>query len=248
MNAKEALKEGSLDVAVLLTEGIITEIHKGNPSRILQIYVQSPLRWGIHVSADSAYQHINELENKRAAISRFGSGSHLMAYVHADNNNWDLDSQKFHIVNSLQGGREALLNGTADYFLWEKFTTKPYVDKGEFRILGECPTPWPCFVIAVREELLLTQTEILDKLLDTINASTLQLKKNPNAAEVVSNRYQLQKEDVKKWFSETQWSDTKLIDINTIKKVQNRLLSLNMIDQPMQPNTFCSSLTNERVK
>jgi hypothetical protein len=31
--------------------------------------------------------------------------------------------------------------------------TKPLVDKGIFRI-GDCPTPWPCFVIAVRDELI----------------------------------------------------------------------------------------------
>ena len=243
----QALQEGTLDVAVLLTEGIIKAIHKGNPSRILQVYVQSPLRWGIHVAAGSVYQDVIELENKKAAISRFGSGSHLMAYVHANNNNWDLDSQEFNVVNSLQGGREALLNGTVDYFLWEKFTTKPYVDKGEFRILGECPTPWPCFVIAVREELLLTHPDILEKMLDTINASSLELKNNPNAVELVSNRYQLKKEDVKQWFSETQWSDTKSIDLNTMKKVQDRLLSLNMIDQPMSPSAFCTSLSKESI-
>jgi hypothetical protein len=27
------------------------------------------------------------------------------------------------------------------------------VDKGIFRRIGDCPTPWPCFVIAVREIL-----------------------------------------------------------------------------------------------
>jgi hypothetical protein len=32
--------------------------------------------------------------------------------------------------------------------------TKPLVDKGIFRRIGDCPTPWPCFVIAVRDEIL----------------------------------------------------------------------------------------------
>jgi hypothetical protein len=34
------------------------------------------------------------------------------------------------------------------------FMTKPLVDKGIFRRIGDCPTPWPCFVIAVRDEIL----------------------------------------------------------------------------------------------
>ena len=36
--------------------------------------------------------------------------------------------------------------------MWEKFTTKPLVDTNTFRHIGDCPSPWPCFVIAVREE------------------------------------------------------------------------------------------------
>ena len=84
-------------------------------------------------------------------------------------------------------------------------------------------------------------------MLDTINASSLELKKNPNAVELVSNRYQLKKEDVEKWFSETQWSDKKHIDLNAMKKVQDRLFSLNMIDQPIPTSAFCTSLVKENV-
>ena len=29
--------------------------------------------------------------------------------------------------------------------------TKPLVDNGIFRRIADCPTPWPCFVIAVRD-------------------------------------------------------------------------------------------------
>ena len=119
----KALREGELDIAILLTEGIIADIHRGNPSKIVQFYVKSPLRWGIHVGAQSKFESVADLENTRAAISRFGSGSHLMAYVNADNHNWDLAQQKFEVVKNLDGGREFLSKGDTDYFLWEKFTT-----------------------------------------------------------------------------------------------------------------------------
>ena len=99
----------------------------------------------------------------------------------------------------------------------------------------------------MREELLLTHSETLEKMLDTINSSTQRLNKEPNAVGLISNRYNLKKEDVEKWFSETQWSATKSIDLNTIKKVQDRLLSLNMIDHPMPPSAFCTSLAKENV-
>ena len=60
------------------------------------------------MGAQSNYHSVADLENSRAAISRFGSGSHLMAYVNADDNNWDLDHQKFEVVKNLSGGREFL--------------------------------------------------------------------------------------------------------------------------------------------
>jgi hypothetical protein len=37
--------------------------------------------------------------------------------------------------------------------MWERFMTKPLVDKGIFRRVGDCPT-LALFVIAVREDVL----------------------------------------------------------------------------------------------
>jgi hypothetical protein len=39
----------------------------------------------------------------------------------------------------------------APIILWERFMTKPVVEE---YLEGDCPTPWPCFVIAVRDEIL----------------------------------------------------------------------------------------------
>ena len=46
-----ALRNDEIDVAIILTEGIIKDIANGNPSKIIQNYVSSPLHWGIHVAA-----------------------------------------------------------------------------------------------------------------------------------------------------------------------------------------------------
>ena len=243
----KALRDGDLDIAILLTEGIIADIHRGNPSKIVQFYVKSPLRWGIHVGAKSKFESIADLENTRAAISRFGSGSHLMAYVNADNHNWDLAQQKFEVVKNLDGGREFLTKGDADYFLWEKFTTKPYVDNGEFRIVGECPTPWPSFVVAVREDLLLTHYKEIEKILKIVNESCKKVKANENSIEEIAERYQLKKEDVAIWFKETEWAYNCTIDAETIDKVQDRLISLEIIEAKMNFDILCSPF-DERLK
>tara|TARA_B100000795_G_scaffold222422_1_gene177345 strand:- start:4049 stop:4936 length:888 start_codon:yes stop_codon:yes gene_type:complete len=244
----KALRTGELDIAILLTEGIIADIHRGNPSKIVQFYVKSPLRWGIHVGAKSSFRSVNDLENSRAAISRFGSGSHLMAYVNADNYKWDLAKQKFEVVKNLDGGREYLAEGKADYFLWEKFTTKPYVDNGEFRIIGECPTPWPSFVVAVREELLLTHHNEIEQILKIVNESCSQVKTSDNTVKEISERYQLKEEDVAVWFNETEWAYNGDLDTNTINKVQERLIDLEIIDAKMDFDILCKPFDEQLEK
>lgn len=226
----QMLRNGETDIAVILTEGVVKDIVAGNPSKIVQIYVQSPLIWGIHVAANSPYQTIDDLENKIVAISRYGSGSHLMAYVQAQEEKWNTANLRFEVINTLDGAVEALTEGTADYFMWERFMTKPIVDKGIFRRVGDCPTPWPSFVIAVTEQALATKGEAIAQVLDIINSITLKFKEVPNIDETLANRYGQKVEDIREWLKLTRWSQTKLDKI-TFDNIQEQLLQLGITDK-----------------
>jgi ABC-type nitrate/sulfonate/bicarbonate transport system substrate-binding protein len=225
----QMLRDGTADIAVILTEGIIKDIVNGNPSKIVQVYVESPLIWGIHVAAHSTFQNLADLENSKAAISRLGSGSQLMAYVNAKNQGWDTSKLQFEIVNTLDGGVTALTEGRADYFMWERFMTKPLVDKGIFRRIADCPTPWPCFVIAVREEVLAKQPETINRLLEIINAKTQNFKGIPNIVNLLATTYNQKTEDLEEWLSLTNWSQEK-IDLDLLESIQKQLLELNIIE------------------
>ncbi len=227
----KGLRDGDIDIAVILTEGIIKDIIAGNKTKIVQTFVQSPLIWGIHVAEKSSYKNLNELKGSKAAISRYGSGSHLMAYINAQNNNWDLEKDlNFEVIKNLDGAVEGLTQEKADYFMWEKFTTKPLVDDGIFRRIGNCPSPWPCFVIAVREDFLKTNKEDVKTILDIVNNTTSDFKDIPSIDRMIANRYEQEIEDVQEWLSLTEWSQ-ELIDKETIENVQNQLLSLNIIPE-----------------
>jgi ABC-type nitrate/sulfonate/bicarbonate transport system substrate-binding protein len=226
----QMLRDGSTDIAVILTEGIIKDIVKGNNSKLVQIYVESPLIWGIHVAANSKYKTLADLENTKVAISRFGSGSELMAYVNADQQGWDKNNLTFEVVNTLDGAVTALTNGTADYFMWEHFMTKPLVDKGIFRRVADCPTPWPSFVIAVREVILQENPEEIKKLLEVINKQTQSFKSIPNIDAVLETKFQQKIEDIQQWLQLTEWSQNNLSEEMT-ETIQNQLLELQIIDQ-----------------
>lgn len=225
----KALRTGEIDLAVILTEGIIQDIIAGNPSKIVQTFVKSPLIWGIHVAYNSKYRTLEELKGKKAAISRFGSGSHLMSFVNAQNHSWDLKQDlNFVIVKSLDGAVEELATGKSDYFLWEKFTTKPLVDNQTFRKLGECPTPWPCFVIAARTGFLKKEKDALEAILNIINSVTSRFKDIPDIDKIVAKRYNQKIEDVQDWLNLTEWSQ-ELTDRKTIENIQNKLYAVDII-------------------
>ena len=226
----QMLRNGETDIAVILTEGIVKDIIAGNDSKIVQVYVKSPLIWGIHVAANSKYEKLSDLENTKAAISRYGSGSHLMSYVNAQNQNWDTENLQFEVVNTIDGAVEALTSEKADYFMWERFMTKPLVDNGTFRKIADCPTPWPCFVIAVRKVVLDNQPNIIAQILEIINATTEEFKMIPSIDRTLASKYNQKLEDIQEWLSLTHWSQ-KQLDKKTFEKIQNQLHSLNIIEK-----------------
>jgi ABC-type nitrate/sulfonate/bicarbonate transport system substrate-binding protein len=226
----QMLRDGETDIAVILTEGIIKDINAGNESKIVQVYVQSPLIWGIHVDAKSKYVELADLKDKKPAISRLGSGSHLMSIVNANNQNWDTSTLKFETVHTIDGAVEALNSGKADYFMWERFMTKPLVDNGTFRKIADCPTPWPCFVIAVRNEVLKKHPNTIAQILEIINMTSEEFKIIPSIDRTLASKYNQKIEDIQEWLALTHWSQ-KNLDEKMLNKIQNQLFDLKIIDK-----------------
>lgn len=226
----QMLRDNETDIAIILTEGIVKDIISGNTSSIVQTYVESPLIWGIHVAAESQYQTLSDLENTKVAISRYGSGSHLMAYVNAQNQHWNTENLQFEVVNTIDGAVETLTHGKADYFMWERFMTQPLVDKGVFRRVADCPTPWPCFVIAVRNEFLESNRQTIALLLEIINNTTIEFKEIPSIDRTLATKYNQKLEDIQTWISLTKWAQ-KPLEEKVLNKIQNQLFDLKIIEK-----------------
>ncbi len=232
------LDEQEADLAIILTEGIVKSISDGNQSKIVQEFIATPLRWGIHVGYHSTYQKISDLKGTKAAISRYGSGSHLMAYVHAQEENWNTETLNFEIINNLAGSIEALTSGKADYFLWEHFTTKPLVDNGTFRRIGNTTTPWPCFVIAGNSKFIDENKGELQHILEVINQYTREFKDIPSIDRTLANYYNQQLSDIQEWLTLTRWSQ-KQIDSKVVDKVNTTLGNLNLIKKTQSFSRLC---------
>lgn len=225
------LETGSIDIAVLLTEGITKAVLQGLDAKILQVFVTSPLHWGIHVPFKSDIKTVDQLEAQTFAISREGSGSQLMAYVKADQEGWNISDLKFNVIGDVYGGLWALENNEAQAFLWEKYTTFPYCEQGKCRYIDEVVTPWPCFVIAVSNKAYAKHKDLLDKMCTVVNHRAREIKKDENTVEIISWRYNLRSGQVANWLIETDWNYDGIEYPLAFEKTVKYLLKLKLINE-----------------
>jgi len=227
----KALREGEVDACILLTEGIIKDIIAGNKSKIISGYVNTPLIWGVHTGASNHLEHHSNVYDKQYAISRFGSGSHLMAIVDATVHEKKISKNQFTIIKNLDGALESLASMSTDVFYWEKYTTKPYVDSGQLRRVGEFITPWPCFMIAATDDIIEREPEALAHMLSVIHDSCARFMQTDDAIHLVARRYEQQLEDVERWYHATEWATHGWVSDKMLRSVVQNLKVAEVIDQ-----------------
>ena len=237
----QSLRDGELDVACILTDGIVKDITAGNPSKILQVYVDSPLLWGVHAPATRIEEDTAQLIDPVIAISRYGSGSHLMSFLLAKRHDWNPEELKFELVNTLDGAVKSLSADQAQLFLWERYMTQPYVDQGIFKRLETIATPWPSFVIAATDNCIAEKEEALVKMLQIINRYSSDFKDIPSIDRTIASHYDLQVGDVQQWLLRTEFTDQQL-DAKTVEKISKQFLTVGISKDPIKLNDLLFNL------
>jgi hypothetical protein len=164
------LRANELDIAIGLTEGWIAGLltAQGRRERGYQVvgsWVANPLRWAVVTGTGrEGLSEVRDLgsgggdaKKIRVGVSRLGSGSHVMAFVLAQREGWDMGRVEFEVLGPFKELRDGVqVGGKADFFMWEHFTTKGFWQEGqkkELKWLGEIYTPWPSWCVAAREGL-----------------------------------------------------------------------------------------------
>ncbi|MCC7459918.1 MAG: ABC transporter substrate-binding protein [Proteobacteria bacterium] len=202
----KSLRDGTTDLAVVLTEGIVLDIEKGNPSTILDIFVTSPLIWGIHTAADRKETNLQDFSNPKYAISRFQSGSHLMPQLESSQRNQTISESQWNQIHNLNGAIQSLKNHESDIFFWEKFMTSPWVEKNILKRIGEFPTPWPSFVIVARNDFLKSHGAEIQNILQVVRARAEKLQHDPTLPSIVSKQFGLSETSAASWVKAIQWN------------------------------------------
>ncbi|KAJ7903411.1 periplasmic binding protein-like II [Mycena olivaceomarginata] len=185
-----------------LTDPLISGIANGSTAyKLVGSYVSTPLNWAVITGTDTKFKNISDLNGTTIGISRLGSGSQTMAYVMALQQGWPTDDLKFQINNDIRGLINSVNDGTTSAFMWEWFTTKPFVDAGEARFIGSVPTPWPSWLIAAHPtraspEALRSFMTGLSGYVRAFNSASN--RDGPNV-EVIKAKFGYPEEDIKAW-------------------------------------------------
>lgn len=209
-----------IDVAVALTEALITGIAKGRQDyKLVGSYVRTPLNWAVITGTDSRadkYQSIADLRGSTLGISRVGSGSQIMGSVMGLQQQWTEKDLQFQVNDTFENLRKGVNQHephATSAFMWEWYTTKPFADSGEVRFIGNVPTPWPSWTIAASTHTALAapQNEILALFLSKLNESIKEFansdtRSSGKVKEFIVSHHSYKPEDVESWLGTVRWA------------------------------------------
>lgn len=229
----EALKNNSLDIGILLTEGFMAAACAGLRARIAKVYIDTPLVWGIYTAADSGFDFAHDIQRAPIAISRFGSGSHLMSMIHARERSLSLTAKDFSTVHSLHGAVQSLTAHETSFFYWEKFMTRPHVKSGELKQVGEFSAPWSSFLLVVSEDSLRTKRDAILRLLKLMNLECIAFKQDNHSAIALSKRFDMTLPEARKWLADTQWNYDFSVERSSLQNAQRALNTIDLCDETL---------------
>lgn len=201
----QMLREGELDMAVLVTEGAVRDILNGGDHRIVSTFVESPLPWGVHVPASSALRGGADLEHVPYAISRLGSGSHIMAMLHAEQTGWRPRAEDLEVVHNMEGAAQRMAHDPPVIFLWEQYVTSRYVDAGAMRCVDVVRGDWPGFTIVAREDFIRDHAAVMRAALSVLRDEAAALTTDPHSVELVMRNADFGKKLAREWLRHVRW-------------------------------------------
>lgn len=142
-----------------------------------------------------------------------------MSFVLADKQGWlKVPGQHaFGVVclETFERLRQAVNAGTADFFMWEQFTSKRYFDNNEIKKIGEIYTPWSSWKIAARD----AGDERIPDLFTKLNQGVRHfLDHSEEAVAYISSQLDYSEDDAREWLKSVEFAkDVKGVQIETVE-------------------------------
>ena len=157
-----------------------------------------------------------------------------MSYVLADQHNWlspNSSTDPFEIlpIGDFAALRKSVNDSTADFFMWEHFTTNKYWQNGELKRIGEIYTPWPSWMIAARDP----KDKRLEEMAKSINAGVKYFGENPEeAVEHITGHMHYSEQDAREWMRTVRFAgDVRGVDPGVVRETVAVLQKAGVLGQ-----------------
>lgn len=251
-----SLRSNEIDLAIGLTEGWVAgllnpDTYKKSPAEkgysIVGSWVSTPLRWAIVTGRNRTdINSVDDLrQHRRVAVSRLGSGSHVMAFVLAQKEGWlhqtktsTLEGLSIAPLGPFKDLRDGVTSSAADFFMWEHFTTKPYFhgEDTPLKKIGEIYTPWPSWHIAASRSKFPEpeSDETLKEIFESFDKGVKSFNEDTDAAIRMLSTGEAQchysEEDGREWLKDVQFVDsTRGVDPGVMSGVVSVLKAASVI-------------------
>jgi hypothetical protein len=186
------------------------------------------------------------------------SGSYVMGFVLADQQDWlqsGSSDPPFEVIplNTFEKLREGVNASTADFFMWEHFTSKKYYDNGSIKRIGEIYTPWSSWKIVAVSSLLSgpsKPTSELAAVLEAINKGVRHFESNQGEAiEYIYTHLDYSEEDAREWLKTVRFAhDVRGVDRSVLEKTVEVLAKAGVLESGVKPENMVGIKRSEAVK
>ncbi len=210
-----ALLDGQLDAAFVLSE---SAVYHG--LTIHSVQTPTPLIWGVYGKQNTSFRP------GRVAISRQGSGSHLMAQLFLAEQGYDLNGVQFLAKGSFEAMCQAIEEEKADFFLWEKNFALSHCKNLNFYTYYQAG--WPAFVLALAPGF-----DALPQLEEALEHSYRRLEQwisDSKVGPLIQMRYGLDEPSTNIWLSENRWHTKKVkLEASVYQMIEKQLKDVGQI-------------------
>lgn len=163
-----------------------------------------------------------------------GSGSYVMGFVFADSQAWlrEPGQAPFDVVplQTFSRLREAVNDGnTADFFMWEHFTSKRYYDNKSIKKIGEIYTPWSSWKVVARDD---ARDATLQEFFKKLNQGVEYFEgHHDEAVKYISTELDYSEEDARKWLGTVRFAkDVEGVKLETVEKTVKVLKKAGVLE------------------
>ncbi|TKA64391.1 hypothetical protein B0A55_10375 [Friedmanniomyces simplex] len=234
----------AIDVAIGLTEGFVADLGKSKAASkdagfgLVGTYVESPLCWAISTGAQRGdVGSVGDLKGKKVGVNRIGSGSYVMSYVLADQQDWLKKGEEpfgVEVIGDFAALRKSVRKEggekpATEFFMWEHFTTKHFWDNGELKRIGEIYTPWPSWMVAARD----SGDERLEGMAEKINEGVKYYRDHAEEAVMhITSTMKYSKEDAEAWMKTVRFAeDVRGVDAGVVDETVSVLRKAGVLSE-----------------